>query len=452
VTTEPEFGGVIGTAFLTVMIVLVVLLVTHKDWLSFPFLDGKLPDLLVDPVAYVRRAATPVGFGLPVAWWVMHAVLHIILPAEQVLGAELATGHRLPYRINGFSCVVASLAIAAAWHVCAINSWYDLTPGVSLHWLAEPGSVEQLAFGTLVLCVIKSTWLYAASFQGRRLLAAPGNSGSPSYDWFMGRELNPRVRLPLGLGVIDLKFFNELRPGMSAWLVLALAPVLKHLDATGALQAAAEGRVADGVRPEILAVAAMQLVYVLDSVLFERAILTTIDIIMDGFGFMLCAGDLAWVPFTFSLQTRFMVQAGTPLPAWQWAAALAVGTAGYLVFRLSNLQKDQFKRDMDAPAVAGLATIPPRDEPPRANGGRLLAGGWWAASRHINYLGDWLLGLSWCLLTGFQHPVPYLYAAYFAVLLVHRERRDDHKCAAKYGEHWAAYCRAVPCHIVPGLY
>lgn len=39
-----------------------------------------------------------------------------------------------------------------------------------------------------------------------------------------------------------------------------------------------------------------------DALFHEKAILTTMDITTDGFGFMLVFGDLAWVPFTYSLQ------------------------------------------------------------------------------------------------------------------------------------------------------
>jgi hypothetical protein len=41
-----------------------------------------------------------------------------------------------------------------------------------------------------------------------------------------------------------------------------------------------------------------------DALYFERAILTTMDITTDGFGFMLAFGDMVWVPFTYSLQVR----------------------------------------------------------------------------------------------------------------------------------------------------
>jgi hypothetical protein len=64
------------------------------------------------------------------------------------------------------------------------------------------------------------------------------------------------------------------------------------------------------------------------------------------------------------------------------------------------------------------------------SGSRLLTAGWWGVSRHINYFGDWLMGVSWCLPCGFGSPIPYFYAVYFAVLLIHRQIRDDHKVTA----------------------
>ena len=40
--------------------------------------------------------------------------------------------------------------------------------------------------------------------------------------------------------------------------------------------------------------------------LSESAILTTMDITTDGFGFMLTFGDLTWVPFIYSLQVALL--------------------------------------------------------------------------------------------------------------------------------------------------
>jgi len=73
-------------------------------------------------------------------------------------------------------------------------------------------------------------------------------------------------------------------------------------------------------------------------------------------------------------------------------------------------------------------------------------------ARKINYTGDWLITLSWCLLCGTHSPVPYFQALYFLVLLVHRADRDEAMCAAKYGEDWEAYKKRVPHRFVPGLW
>lgn len=53
-------------------------------------------------------------------------------------------------------------------------------------------------------------------------------------------------------------------------------------------------------------------------VILQEAVLTTMDIVHDGFGFMLAFGDLAWVPFTYGMQAAFLVvhpQSLSPLGA-----------------------------------------------------------------------------------------------------------------------------------------
>jgi hypothetical protein len=35
-------------------------------------------------------------------------------------------------------------------------------------------------------------------------------------------------------------------------------------------------------------------------------------------------------------------------------------------------------------------------------------------------VGDWLVTFSWCLLCGFDSPIPYFQAIYFLILLIHR--------------------------------
>ena len=59
---------------------------------------------------------------------------------------------------------------------------------------------------------------------------------------------------------------------------------------------------------------------------------------------------------------------------------------------------------------------------------------------------------AWCLPTGFGTPITYFYVVYFAILLLHRERRDDEACEKKYGGDWARYKKAVRWRIIPGVY
>lgn len=73
--------------------------------------------------------------------------------------------------------------------------------------------------------------------------------------------------------------------------------------------------------------------YVWDALYMERAILTTMDITTDGFGFMLCFGDLAWVPFIYSLQARYLVDHDPHLPMWQIIVILGIHFLGYYIFR-----------------------------------------------------------------------------------------------------------------------
>ena len=45
--------------------------------------------------------------------------------------------------------------------------------------------------------------------------------------------------------------------------------------------------------------------------------------------------------------------------------------------------------------------------------------------------GDLIMALAWSLPTGFGTPITYFYVIYFAVLLIHRQLRDDEACEKK---------------------
>lgn len=149
-------------------------------------------------------------------------------------------------------------------------------------------------FIPLLTVVTAASWLqaialYLASFRSGTQLAAGGSTGHCLYDFFMGRELNPRI------GWFDIKEFCELYPGIIGWVLLDLAMAHKQYTSTGNVSAA------------MVLVCAFQTIYAADSAIHEKSILTTMDIRTEGFGWMLTYGDLAWVPFAYSLQARYLV-------------------------------------------------------------------------------------------------------------------------------------------------
>ncbi|KAM4726171.1 delta(14)-sterol reductase TM7SF2 isoform 2-T2 [Anableps anableps] len=359
------------------------------------------------------------------------------------MGPKKALKHRLSHDTErefggtlGAVCIPIFLPLTVLFLICVSQSpeasvvqwppqlpstdqlWDPLAPMLLLGWIGLHALLYLMPLGKVSEGLVLR--------DGTRL-KYPIN-GNPLYDFFIGRELNPRI------GNFDLKYFCELRPGLIGWVVINLGMLMKEVELRGSPSLS------------MILVNCFQLLYVADALWNEEAVLTTIDIVHDGFGFMLVFGDLAWVPFTYSLQASFLVVHPQSLSLLKAAVIVALNGAGYYIFRKSNSQKNQFRRDPTHPSVSGLETIA------TATGKRLLVSGWWGLVRHPNYLGDLLMALAWSLPCGFSHLLPYFYVIYFTILLIHREARDERQCRAKYGLAWDTYCRRVPYRIFPYIY
>ena len=79
------------------------------------------------------------------------------------------------------------------------------------------------------------------------------------------------------------------------------------------------------------------------------------DITTDGFGFMLAVGDLAWVPFVYSLQARYLVFNQIELGPVYTAAIVAVNLAGYYIFRAANGEKNDFRNGRNPKSASCLS-------------------------------------------------------------------------------------------------
>ncbi|KAF7166245.1 hypothetical protein CNMCM5623_000002 [Aspergillus felis] len=375
---------------------------------------------------------------ITLAYYIWGLLLWRILPAKEVYGTKLLQhGRPLSYRFNAFSASVVTLVI------CAAGTYLQ---GADFPvWSYITDNYVQLLTANILIAYALSAFLYVYSFtvdtnypnRDLRELAAGGATGNPIYDFFIGRELNPRVTLP---------FFGEV-----------------------------------DIKTCIVFTTAVQAYYVLSSQYNESSILTMMDITTDGMGFMLSFGDLVWVPFLYSTQCRYLSAYPVHLGWLRIAAVSAVFVLGIYIFKAANNQKHAFRTQPDNPAVANLSYIQTKRGTP------LLTAGWWGVSRHINYFGDWLQALPFSLPTGLagymilpagsvlpdaSQAVPmldgrlaiqgpaagwgmiftYFYVLYFGILLIHRERRDDAMCAKKYGEDWKEYKRIVRWRILPWVY
>ncbi|KAK1775194.1 ergosterol biosynthesis ERG4/ERG24 [Copromyces sp. CBS 386.78] len=469
-----EFGGPIGAFAITFGLPILV----HVFNLFCNDISGcPAPSLLHPKSLDLDQLKREIGwpengvFGLfswsatlwTLAYHALSLVQYRILPGHHVEGTELSTGGRLKYKLNAFNSAMCTLAILAAGTI-AQGAEFPV-------WTFISDNFAQIISANILFASALAIFVYVRSFDVKpgnkdmRELAAGGVTGSLIYDFYIGRELNPRITLPL-IGEVDIKEFMEMRPGLLGWIILNCAFIAKQYRQFGY------------VTDSILFITAIQAFYVFDGIYMEPAVLTTMDITTDGFGFMLSFGDVVWVPFMYSTQTRYLATHPQQLGAFGLIAVGTVLAAGYSIFRLSNSQKNNFRRNPEDPSVKHLKYLQTK------TGSRLITSGWWGIARHINYLGDWLQSWPYSLPTGIAGyqilsagsgapgaitmldgrevvqgeargwgiVFTYFYILYFAILLIHRDLRDDEKCSNKYGEDWEKYKKLVRWRIVPGIY
>jgi len=387
-------------------------------WVCLTYYGGALagPASISDIPQLLRYVPSPTWTAVLLygAWLLLQIVLQLVAPGRIRPGTPLADGARLPYYLNGW------FAFWCTWAVLLLAVWRG--------WISPTIGYDQ--FGPLMTTANIVAFLFAALLYVWGKRSPDGaTSGDAVHDYVMGVALNPRIR------GFDLKYFCESRPGLILWVAI------------NASLAAAQYRLHGRVTTPMILVNAFQFLYVADYFFHEEAIVTTWDIKHERFGWMLGWGCLVWVPFTYTIQAYYLVTHTHDLSAFATIGLVVLNMAGYVIFRGANIQKHRFRMDPNRPVWG---------RPPAyiqtTNGALLLTSGWWGVARHLNYFGDLLMGLAWCLPAGFEHPLPYFYIVYFLILLIHRERRDHRMCLAKYGQDWEAYCQRVRWRIVPGLY
>ncbi|XP_077993488.1 7-dehydrocholesterol reductase-like [Glandiceps talaboti] len=359
-------------------------------------------------------------------------VLHYILPSYKGgvrLGAVTPAGNQLVYEVNGLQAWVIThiLWFANAFYFKLFSPTIIFDNWGGLLWVAN-------AVGNIVsIFVLVKANFFPTCAEDRKY------SNNIFYDYMMGIEFNPRIGK-----WFDFKLFFNGRPGIVAWTLINLSFAWKQYELYGA------------VTNSMVLVNILHAFYVVDYFWNESWYLHTIDICHDHFGWMLGWGDCVWLPYLYTLQGLYLVYNPVNLTLLHCVVVLTLGLAGYYIFRDVNHQKDFF-RSNDGNCViwgknAEYITCSYTSSDGKERQSKLLVSGWWGVTRHMNYTGDLMGSLSYCLATGFGHLLPYFYIIYMTILLVHRCIRDEHRCKCKYGKDWDRYTARVRYRLLPGLF
>ena len=354
------------------------------------------------------------GFLSPAVLFIILVVLHSVIPARRVDGYAHPNTDPAQYRLNGGLVFIAALLI---W-------WFEVT-GAPLDWLWRV-KWHAIAGGVALSAVLTTWWVFRA----------PADERNPIVQWLDGRARNMQFR-----GHVDAKMFLYIFGG--TYLALnAVASAAYH-----------EGQFGDAANLGLYLHAAMWVWFVADYFAFERVQLFTFDIIEERVGMKLIGGCIVVYACLYPVALWFLADVPAPDidPAYNalWlGGAAVVFLAGWVITRGANLQKYTFKR---APDRAFLGFM----QPTTISDGKktILCGGFWGASRHMNYFGEILEALGMALALGhFTNFWAWIYFVYLVVFFVVRERIDDGRCAAKYGELWTEYRAKTRYRLVPGVY
>jgi len=378
------------------------------------------------------------------------AVLHKILPALDIDGYACSwSGDTLRYRLNGplvLACICCvSLALPTSYTAFAANHYFSCLLAANILGLsASLLVVRNTPFEPALRCITADQKEARARSATSPHLA---RGGIPSLQLapprnalqhlFFGRCFNPRV-----FG-IDLKMLlYQIGACGLEWNLLAAAALRMQLHG-GALSLAMK---------LYLSLFAW---FIFEYMALEVVHLYTYDLFAEKLGFKLTWGCLVFYPFFYGIGVWSLVNATDDIGMVTACFIATLFLSGWVLTRGANMQKFVHKRGNGT--RSNWMGLPMRTVPGTA--GRLLCGGFWGLSRHVNYAGELLQAIALALpgtivaSSTYYRALPWLYPLYYVALFVPRQLDDDVQLKAKYGKAaFEAYSAAVPYRIVPGLW
>lgn len=369
---------------------------------------------------------TATAAGIVTGWTLVQLLLLQLLPGAELKGPVTPAGVQPVYRMNG---------MAAWWitHVGLLGGWY-------LGWLPLGALYDHYGEVLVTLNLFALAFCAFLYWKGRTYPTSPDIvvTGNLIFDFFQGPELHPRL-----LGV-NLKQLINCRVSMMGWSATFVAFAVAQYERHGAVSTA------------MLASVAVLVVYLYKFFWWEGGYFHSLDIMHDRFGYYICWGVLVWVPAVYCLVALWLVD--HPI---DWHPAVAVGMVALGVLSIwinydADAQRQRVRATDGKTTVWGkppeliTARYTPADGVQRQN--LLLASGWWGVARHFHYVPELMLAAAWTIPAGFTHFIPWFYWVFLFILLMDRARRDEGRCAAKYGEDWKLYTDRVRWRVLPGVW
>ncbi|KAG8041469.1 hypothetical protein G9C98_002762 [Cotesia typhae] len=418
VSKPQEWLGWIGAICLTILLPCAIILPQISCQNNKCLLPGLKFSTKLQSYFNLYAALAYISFLLVVA-------LSSFLPLGSVVdGMQMRSG-KLQYRLNGAHTLLLVLVSYKTAEIFGI----DIT-----NFIID----NLLRFS--VLSWITGTILSIALFiKGGRIPVSTANIyGSTNnfiYDFWQGREINPRVLK------LDIKMLLS-RVSVIGTMVIIIAVMLKSsedVDFGGlsnfkdlvALKAFLD------LNPTIMTVGLMLTFYCFDYLYFEDVTLTSFRVLYEGTGYMTCVAGLIY-PFLVTLGPRYLLaQEVNNTSPWMLGFLIFVFCVGYFIYRFSNLQKNNFRRNPFSQESLRLETLSTN------KGKKIIISGFWGLIRHPNYLGDILMNWAMVLVTLNNDLVLYWSALCCTLVLAHRALRDNSRCHKRYGAAWENYCLRV---------
>ncbi|KAL6444671.1 hypothetical protein ACFW04_002038 [Cataglyphis niger] len=253
---------------------------------------------------------------------------------------------------------------------------------------------------------------------------------SKIYNFWQGREINPRI------GSLDVKLLL-IRASLIGTLIVNMSVIIKVVGDIKSLNI-------EQLNVAALLVFLLQLFYIVDGLIFEATIFTSFAIMYEGTGYMTCVSHLLY-PFLTTLTIRFILYQKMKFNYFAGIFVLSF-VMGYALYRISNSQKNEFRKNPVSPTVPYLETIP------TSRGKKLMLSGLWGHVRHPNYLGDIIMQWSIAVISFMSDILPYYAAICCTLTLAYRAVRDNRRCQMRYGYAWEQYCSRVKYMILKRIF